>query len=161
MGEQKKLDDYFEEVFDKGNDVVQDENTSLSPMAKKLKQRKERGIVDGYLSWLALWGKGGETISSCNNDNSTSYRHSLAAIHGKHFSEPVDKNYATALYEVFISYSHETKTKNYYVRKVYSAETAMSDGCKYVTYFIDRPEPTGNQIVLLHFNKTENLALMN
>lgn len=162
MGDQKKLDDYFEEIFDKGNDVVQDENASLSPMAQKLKQRKERGIVDKYLSWLNRWDEAGEAISLSNNDADVAYSHSLIeTLQGKHFTEPVDKNYVTALYEIFYSWSHETKSKYYYVRKTDSSETIMPDGSKYVTYYIDRPEPNGNQIVLLHFNKTENFVLVN
>lgn len=51
MSEQKR----FDEVFDKGTDVKRAENTFLSPMACKLKERKNRNIVDQYVSWLKKW----------------------------------------------------------------------------------------------------------
>ena len=165
MGE-KKTDNYFEEIFNKGNDVIQDESTSISPMAKKLKQRKERRIVNGYLSWLNTWNEAGDKREKMsvykNGVANVSYNHSLIEIsQGKHFTESVDKNYVTIIYEIFCSWSYETKTKYYYVKKTDSKETVMPDGRKNVTYYIEHPNPNGNRIVLLHFNKSENYVVIN
>lgn len=165
--DEKRIDNYFEEIFNnKETTVIQDENISLSSMAKKLKQRKERRLVNEYLSWLNTWDDAGEKREKMsarkNGVSNVSYNHSLIEIsQGKHFTEPVDKNYETALYEIFYSGSYKTKTKYYYVKKTDSEETVMPDGIKYVTYYIDHPNPNGNQIVLLHFNKSENYVLIN
>lgn len=45
MGEQKQFDDYFNEVFDADNAESLNVNSGLSPMARKLKERKKRNIV--------------------------------------------------------------------------------------------------------------------
>lgn len=162
MSDKKGFDVFFNEVVNGKGDTSQDAACSSSPMVQKLKQRKERGIVNGYLSWLKTWDEAEDVISSCNNDDNILYGHSLIeTLQGKHFTEPVDKNYITVLYEIFYSWSHETKTKYYYVKKTDSMETVMPDGNKYVTYYIDRPEPNGNQIVFLHFNKSENTVIIN
>lgn len=161
-----EIDEMFDKVFDKENDVVQDESISISPMTKKLKQRKEHKMVNEYLSWLHTWDEAGEKremMASSNNDiANVSYNHSLIDIsQGKHFTEPVNKNYVTIIYEVFCSWSYKTKTKYYYVKKTDSEETVMPDGSKYVTYYIDHPNPNGNRIVFLHFNKSEHHMIIN
>ena len=165
MSEQKNFDDYFNEVFDDNNEAPAVEKASLSPLARKLKERKTCKTVEQYVSWLKK-GIDASEASDLRNPNVDTgiffYRHSLIeAMHGKHFDLPVDEKYVTVLYEIFKSCSHKTKTKYYYVKKTDSMENIMPDGSKYVTYYIDRPEPNGNQIVLLHFDKAGNFVLIN
>lgn len=156
MSEQKR----FDEVFDKGTDVKRAENTFLSPMACKLKERKNRNIVDQYVSWLKKWDDAEKKINSDSANEDLFFAHTLIE-RGKHFTEPVDRDVVTALYEIYKSWSHATKTKYYYVKKTESTETIMPDGSKYVTYYIDNPQKEGNQIVLLHFDKAEKHVLIN
>lgn len=156
MSEQKR----FDEVFDKGTDVKRTENTFLSPMACKLKERKNRNIVDQYVSWLKKWDDAEKKINPDSANEELFFAHTLIE-RGKHFAELVDRDVVTALYEIYVSWSHSTKSKYYYVKKIESVETLMADGSKYVTYYIDNPQNKGNAIVLLHFNKAENHVLIN
>lgn len=157
----KSFDRHFNEVFDRDSGTIS-ETEPLSPMARKLKDRKTRKTIEQYVSWLRTWDDAEKAISVEIAPNKIPYKHSLIeTVKGKHFTEPVDPNIVTALYEVYISWSHSTKTKYYFAKKADSIETIAPDGKKYVTYFIDEPQRNGNQVVLLHFNKTENHVLIN
>lgn len=148
---EKTFDQQFNAVFEKNSDTIP-EPEPLSPMARKLKDRKARKTIEQYVSWLGTWDDAEKAISVDVASNVTPYKHSLIETEkGKHFTEPVDPNIVTVLYEVYISWSHSTKTKYYFAKKTDSAETIAPDGKKYVTYFIDEPQQNGNQIVLLHF----------
>ena len=164
MSEQKRFDDIFNDVFDGKNENPSTDDTGLSPIARKLKERKTRKTVEQYVSWLKTGGGASEASdpASHNADNDVfSYKHSLIKVEkGKHFSLPVEENTVTILYEIFKSCSYETKTRYYYVKKTDSIETIMADGRKYATYYID-PGPNGNQVVLLHFDKKGNFVLIN
>ena len=160
MGEQKQFNNYFNEVFDADNAESLNVNSGLSPMARKLKERKKRNIVEQYVSWLKKWDDVEKTVNPDSANNNLSFAHTLIE-RGKHFTEPVDRGGVTALYEIYVSWSHSTKSKYYYVKKTESADTLLADGSKYVTYYIDNPEKEGNAIVLLHFNKAENHVLIN
>ena len=159
MSEQKKYDDFFNEIFSKEGNARKDEEHSLSPMTQKLQQKKEHKIVGKYVSWLEKWNDAAKALNVGATGDELCFKHTLVE-RGKHFTEPVAENYITALYEIYVSWSHATKTKYYFAKKTDSVETIMSDGKKYVTYFIDDPQENGNQIVLLHFNKAENHVLI-
>lgn len=173
MSEQRRFDDYSPEVFNVNVadifnvnvEATSDENAGLSTIARKLKERKTRQTVEQYISWLEKGVDASEARDPANPNSDidiVSYDHSLIKVkNGKHFSLPIEDNTVTILYEIFKSCSYETKTRYYYVKKTDSVETIMADGRKYATYYIDRPEPNGNQVVLLHFDKKGEFVLIN
>lgn len=165
MSEQKRFDDYLCDAFNDNGEATSNDNTGLSPMMRKLKERKTRQTVERYVSWLKK-GADASDVNDPANPNadieSLSFEHSLIRVkNGKHFSLPIEDDTVTMLYEIFKSCSYETKTRYYYVKKTDSVEMIMTDGRKYTTYYIDHPEPNGNQVVLLHFDKKGNFVLIN
>lgn len=162
MGEQKRFDEFFDGGSAGDGNGLSDIDDVLSPMVCKLKERKKRNIIDKYISWLKTWDDAGKVLNTADICNDLPYNHSLLEkVTGMHFTAPVDENTTTVLYEIYVSWSCETKTKYYYVKKIDSEETSMPDGSKYVTYYVNDPQRNGNQIVLLHFNKAENHVLIN
>lgn len=163
MREQKRFDDYLNDVFNVNGETTSGEKCCLSPIARKLKERKACKAVEQYVSWLKK-GSDASMTSDLGNSNPNiefrSYSHSLAAAEGRHFSLPIENNTVTILYEIFKSCSYETKTRYFYLTKTESVETIKPDGMKYVTYFIDNPQTKGNAVVLLQFNKAANYVLI-
>ncbi len=158
---EKSFDQQIDEIF-KNNHDDNPESEDLSPMAKKLKERKNRNVIGKYVSWLKSWDGAEDAVSSGTANEDMPFKHSLLTEqNGKHFTVPVEGNLVTAVYEIYISWSHAAKTKYYYAKKVDSLEQSMPDGSKYVSFYIDDPQRKGNAIQLLHFSKTGNFVLIN
>lgn len=158
---EKTFDQHFNAVFENNSGTIS-EPESRSPMAKKLKERKQCIAIRNYTSWINMWDDAETAVSNSAAENNMSYKHSLIDIkNGIHFTLPVDKRFVTVIYEVFCSWSYINKAKYYFLEKIDSVETIAADGSKYITFFIDKPVKKGNAIILLHLNKFEEHVLIN
>lgn len=161
MSEQAGNYDEFEELLDKIHKTPKVDNSSLSPMIRKLKQRKEHNVIETYFSLLKKAGAY-EALATDELVDIAPQKHSLLNKEcGKKFSHPVDEKYVPVLYQINQTWSCETRTKYYFLEKIPSKEEQMSDGRKGVTFLLDNPMPNGNQLVLLHFGKAENHVIIN
>lgn len=159
MSEQKRFDEIFNDVFDGKNESPSTDDTALSPIARKLKERKKSKTIGQYVSWLKM--ADGSAQQNPNEDGGfASYTHSLIEK-GKHFSLIEDTGVVTIAYQIFKSWSFKAKKRFYFAEKLDSAETFLDDGRKSIIYFVDYPHREGDQIVLLHFDKAGKHVIIN
>lgn len=159
MSEQKKYDDFFNEVFSSDRENQSDKSTGLSPVVRKLKERKNRKIVEHYVSWLKM-ADGSIQQDSIDDGKLASYTHSLIDK-GKHFSLIEDPGVVTIAYQIFKSRSFKAQKRFYFAEKLDSLETILADGRKNITYFVDYPHREGDQVVLLHFDRDGKHVIIN
>lgn len=159
MSQQKRFDEIFNDVFEGKNESTAADDTVLSPIARKLKERKKSKTIGQYVSWLKM--ADGSAQKNPNEDCSfASYTHSLIEK-GKHFSLIEDTGVVTIAYQIFKSWSFKAKKRFYFAEKLDSVETFLDDGRKSIIYFVDYPHREGDQIVLLHFDKAGKHVIIN
>lgn len=159
MSEQKRFDEIFNDAFIEKNESTAADDTVLSPIARKLKERKKSKTIGRYVSWLKMADSSAQKNPS-EDGAFASYTHSLIEK-GKHFSLIEDTGVVTIAYQIFKSWSFKAKKRFYFAEKLDSAETFLDDGRKSIIYFVDYPHREGDQIVLLHFDKAGKHVIIN